>query len=92
MKYNELMKMIDDAKNGKLETQQPKQSQETQNNLRVDPATDKQLAYITILGYEISQKLTKSQASQMITNIKNGDAESFGYKPVADTTITNEVY
>jgi len=59
-----------------LITDEPAQPQEAPHDWKDDPATEKQMNYLRDLGYFPEQRLTKSEASQMISAAKNGWAGS----------------
>jgi hypothetical protein len=56
------------------------------------PATRKQLDYIVALGYEPRKHMTVTQASEMISAIKSGEANSLGYARPEGTQFINEKY
>jgi hypothetical protein len=56
------------------------------------PATRKQLDYIVALGYEPREYMTVAQASEMISAIKSGEADSLGYARPEGTQFINEKY
>lgn len=59
-----------------LITDEPAKQQEAPRDWKDEPATEKQLNYLRDLGYFPEQKLTKSEASQMISAAKHGWAGS----------------
>ena len=59
-----------------LITDEPAQQQEAPRDWKAEPATEKQMNYLRDLGYFPEQRLTKSEASRMISAAKNSWAGS----------------